>query len=303
MDKNYLKIEDEELSLTPRNSGFMFSLAVVGVFISALIFQTIVGVARLETDSDLYLYLGYFLPSVVLFIAEVAFMAFTRTPLSFVGGLFNFSFKKRYIAVIALSIVAMLFGLSGLNDLFIKFLELFGYVDSTAALPDYSVTSLIICTVVIAILPPVVEEIAFRGIIQSGMKKSGYIAVIVTSAMFALYHFSPSKTAYQLVVGLLFSLIFAKSGSIIPTLVIHFLNNILIILNVYFGIFSFVEASRILFTVIGVCCLIGALAIIFTDGGGKQLKTSDKSYWSGFLFSAAIGLIIGSIVWIASLFA
>ena len=282
-------------------SGFAYSIAVTAVLFSALVFGAIVNVFGLQSGDDVYIYLSYATPALTLIVMTAFYFLLTKTDLVQIKGFYNFSFKKRYWAVIALAIVGMMFGLGGLNDLFIEFLGIFGYVPPVSGLPPFSAVSLVLCIVVIAVLPPLAEETVFRGIIQSGLNKSGYMSVILTAAMFSLFHMSPAKTAYQLVVGALFSLVALKSGSVIPTLIVHFLNNLLIILNEYFGIFSFVGGNKTLFVVLGVACLVGTLVIIFTDGE-RVGKSVTKEEWKDFWLKAAFGFLLAAFIWVLSLF-
>jgi len=301
MKRKIEKTEKIDCLLSPKLAGTTFSGAVLAALAAVVLFSIITGATGLKSDSDVYLYLSYLLPSLVAAAITLIVLKATRTEFAVIVGFFKFNFKKRYIAVILLTITGMLFGLGELNNQFVKFLNIFGYVESPSYLPDYSVLNLILTIFVIAVVPPVVEETIFRGIIQSGLKKSGYISVILTAATFALYHLSPAKTIYQFVVGLLFSLIYLKSGSIIPAMIVHFLNNLLIILSIYFNIFAFVESYKVITTVFGLLCVIGALVIVFTDKTEVE-RSMDKTDWLAFLINASAGFFLGTLIWIITVF-
>ena len=288
--------------LSPRLSGTTFSGAVLGALMAIVLFSVLAYVFGIPAGSDGYIYLGYLLPSIAVGLVTVFVMKFTHADFSALGGFYAVKFKKRYFAVVILATFGMLFGLGKLNDWFIKLLGvLFGYVEQQSSLPDYSVLNLILTILVIAVVPPIVEETVFRGIIQSGLKKSGYMSVILTAALFALYHLSPAKTIYQFAAGLIFSLICLKSGSVVPSLVIHVLNNLLIILSIYFNIFAFAENYELITTIVGLICLAVALVIILTDKTEVE-RSMDKADWGAFLINASVGLFIGSLIWIISVF-
>ncbi|MBP5176983.1 MAG: CPBP family intramembrane metalloprotease [Clostridia bacterium] len=300
MKRNIAKNPDDNY-ITPKLAGTVFSVAILAAIISAGVFSVIVSGVGIKREDDTYIYLSFVLPSLFVALFVAATFIVMKTDFSLIGGFFDTGFKKRYLFVLLLAAAGMLFGLSELNNYFIKFLGLFGYVEPKSSLPDYSPLSLVLCILFIAVVPPLVEETVFRGLVQGGIKKWGYMSVILTAAMFSLFHLSPAKTVYQFVCGLLFSLIAMKTGSVIPTIIVHFLNNLLIILDIYFHIFSFVADNRILFTVLGLLALAGALAIIFTDGR-KIERSVERSGAAAFFINAAVGLFIGTIVWVASLF-
>ena len=88
------------------------------------------------------------------------------------------------------------------------------------------------------VIGPIAEEIFFRGILYSFLRKSGIIvAVVTTTLIFALFHVSNgSFPVVQIVGGLIFAISFEYSKSLITPIVIHVLGN-LAIFSIYF-IFS-----------------------------------------------------------------
>ena len=310
MDRNFSLRKKLNGFASERAAGTAFTVAVIAVLASTIVYYFLSPALSSEKSGDISVYLGFLLPSVFAGAAVLAPLRSANARYrhgetaddgsSAIGAYFNLGFKKRYYAVIVLLTVGMLFGLGELNGLFIKLLNLFGYVEKQTVLPPYSLVSLTVTTLVVAVIPPLVEETIFRAVIGGGLKKYGYISIIVTAALFSLYHMNPSKTIYQFVVGLLFSLIFLKSGSVIPSIVVHFLNNLLIILNYYFGVFSFVESAPILFTALGLICLAASLVITFTDKR-KIEKAEDKEGLKIFFLFALIGIVAAAIIWVASL--
>lgn len=293
------KKEDTKGFITDeRTGGVCFTAAVFFVFAAMLINGLI------KPEGDFAVYLSYFLPSVSLVGAFAVTFVICKTPFKNTLKLFNFKFKKRYYAVIILATAGILFGLNRLNDIFIEFLSGFGYEEQKSSLPELSFWSVILCTIIIALIPSVLEECLFRGfILRSAACFSEIQAVLISALLFSVYHMSPSKTLYQFAAGLVFSIICFKSGSLIPTVVIHFLNNFLIILNIYFNIFSFVDGNEALFTVIGVACLAAALILALTDREKNYVTVSEVSGGkaSNFYYSALGGILGCLAVWFAGL--
>lgn len=84
--------------------------------------------------------------------------------------------------------------------------------------------------VTVAVIPAICEEIFFRGYIQSsymknGKKGYGVLAVIISSLLFCLAHFSLYKAPATFIVGLAFGYIAYKTGSVLLPVIFHFLNN------------------------------------------------------------------------------
>lgn len=77
-----------------------------------------------------------------------------------------------------------------------------------------------------AMLPAVLEELLFRYVpitFIGGESKSA--AVIFSSLLFALSHCDIFKLPYTLAAGIIFAVIVASTGSVWPTVILHFLNN------------------------------------------------------------------------------
>ncbi len=78
-----------------------------------------------------------------------------------------------------------------------------------------------------AVLPALVEEFAFRGIIYNGYKKSGNIkgAVFLTSLLFGCFHMNFNQFLYAFVMSIFMVLIYEATDSIFSTITIHALFN------------------------------------------------------------------------------
>ena len=82
----------------------------------------------------------------------------------------------------------------------------------------------ILATVVLA---PVTEEVVFRGLIFSRLERAmpGWLAAVLSALAFGLCHGQPVWMAYAFVLGLLFALLRLWTGSILPSLLAHFIFN------------------------------------------------------------------------------
>lgn len=93
----------------------------------------------------------------------------------------------------------------------------------TKAAPQFKPYSLI----ALVILPPLVEEAIFRGFMFPAFaKRFGLIVgAIFSSAMFGLAHMQPNIIVYTFFIGLVLCFLYARTGSIIPGIVLHMINN------------------------------------------------------------------------------
>jgi sodium transport system permease protein len=81
--------------------------------------------------------------------------------------------------------------------------------------------------VAIAVLPAICEELLLRGVVTFALaRRLGRVAGVLASALlFALLHGSPYRLAPTFVLGCSFGAIALRSGSIVPTMIAHALNN------------------------------------------------------------------------------
>ena len=85
--------------------------------------------------------------------------------------------------------------------------------------------------IAVALMAPIVEEIVFRGAILNALLKwdklqgKHWWAIIISACLFALVHFNPAQTPHALLMGVLLGWIVYRTGSILPTIMMHVINN------------------------------------------------------------------------------
>jgi membrane protease YdiL (CAAX protease family) len=86
---------------------------------------------------------------------------------------------------------------------------------------------------VMALQPAVVEELAFRGVIQSGLERIGgaTTALVWSAAMFAFIHLSLPSFPHLFLMGLAAGWLRRRTGSLYPCMLLHFTHNFLCILT------------------------------------------------------------------------
>lgn len=94
-----------------------------------------------------------------------------------------------------------------------------------------STGSLIAVAVLVCVAAPIAEEVLFRGLIFTSLRRINVVvAVVVTGAIFGLVHFdgSSASVGYLLPLGCLgaaLCVIYYKTGSLLPCIALHALNN------------------------------------------------------------------------------
>ncbi len=80
----------------------------------------------------------------------------------------------------------------------------------------------------IAVLGPIVEELTFREAIIGGLMKKGvgpWVAIIFSALCFGLIHGNPAQVPFACIAGLILGIVYAKTGNIVVTSIIHIINN------------------------------------------------------------------------------
>lgn len=86
----------------------------------------------------------------------------------------------------------------------------------------------------IAVGAPLVEELLFRGAVMGHLTRAGYspTEVIVWSAViFGVFHLNPAQIPFAFLLGLLFGWLYYRTGSLVPGMLCHFINNSLGVLT------------------------------------------------------------------------
>ena len=102
-----------------------------------------------------------------------------------------------------------------------------GYRSSSSGIAyDYNVVNFFLDILSVAILPAFCEEFLHRGIVLQGTKHMGFKkAIVISSLLFGLLHFSIQKVFYAFVIGLVLGLVSVVAKNIWVGIIIHFVNN------------------------------------------------------------------------------
>lgn len=135
---------------------------------------------------------------------------------------------------------ALLFlGLANFANLFGGILRrVLGLGGSGTVLPAGGV-DLALSFVTLCLLPAVGEELLFRGALQGLLRPSGSAAAIVGSALlFGVLHLDLIQCITALACGLFLGWLAERTGSILPGMLLHLLNNCLAFLDIYLLLYA-----------------------------------------------------------------
>lgn len=97
--------------------------------------------------------------------------------------------------------------------------------------------SIIILFFFVAVAAPIVEELIYRKLLLYPLRKySDGFAVVVTALLFGFMHGNLNQAPYAIVVGLLFGTLAVRSNSVIPTMILHVVNNLTVTFGNYYPI-------------------------------------------------------------------
>lgn len=98
-------------------------------------------------------------------------------------------------------------------------------------------TDYIVALFIIALMPAIVEEVFFRGAMQSSITRSikvPWLAIIITSIIFSVVHFSWYGFIPRVALGMVLGYIFYYTGNLWYSIIGHFFNNALMVTILYY---------------------------------------------------------------------
>jgi uncharacterized protein len=145
------------------------------------------------------------------------------------GPVIDFGLKVKAADIgwgIGFGLLAMFLG--GLVGLITQFF--FGEFTAAAAdvATDLSFPALVVFAVLVAVGAPIVEELAFRGLLFGALVKRGlgpWIAIVISALAFSLFHFEPVRLGVLFTIGLVLGFARYYRGNTTTAIVGHMMNN------------------------------------------------------------------------------
>lgn len=151
--------------------------------------------------------------------------------------------------------------------------------------------------IAVAIIPPLSEEFACRGIMLGALKKYGNgFAVLCSAIVFGIMHGNFQQMPFAFLVGLALGFVTVKTGSIWIAVGIHAFNNAFSVIYDYATLDFSQESKNIAFVIYLIICMLAGIFGVFLlskrDGAYsiKDKKSIDKTYkvYSWFFSSPTI---------------
>ena len=130
---------------------------------------------------------------------------------------------------------------------------------------------------------PMIKEVLFRGVILGGLlaHRTRNRAIIWSTLLFAISHLHPWRYPTALILGLVFAWWVVQTGSLLPAIVGHALNNFLIVTSTHLQVFGLLDdfsAGTLLPGWLHVCGVILALTGLWwfnkmAKSRGEQVET------------------------------
>ena len=265
---------------TKTDSGKMFLWSIlVPQLLGAVFVILLTGFARTEEAYSALLD-NIFIQIIMVMLAQIGFLivyfTYNRNIDFKRASKINFKLGWRNTLICVLIGLIGVFGLNPLISCVDTFLDFIGYNLSTSLpLPLDNFGWLILNIILLAGVPAILEELIFRGVILNGYKKLGAVpAMVITSLLFALIHGSVQQFVFPLLFGLILSFAALKTGSVLAPIIIHFVNNALVVILNYVN-FSFeIAIPTWALLLIGLATTAAAFVIIWLLG--KLFKNVDK---------------------------
>lgn len=150
---------------------------------------------------------------------------------------------------------------------------------STQEIPiPQSGAACVLAFLVLCVVPPLLEETLFRGAMQGFLRPYGlWLAILGQAVPFALLHGSASAAFFALLAGIFFGWLAEYSDSILPGMVLHFVNNTMAFVQMLLVNNGAGGAAQM----VGVLCLmilpvVGLLVLIWWIRQGGLLQKLER---------------------------
>lgn len=279
-----------------KDSGLAFIFALVAAICASVILSAVITSVSAATGQTAevvsgykgILYLNMFLSEAIFLVAFFAVIFTRRKKNVFKTARISFKFDyKIFFGVILISVITM-FASINITGLFNYVFSLITPIElsSSLGITMNNFGEFLIVVLMLAVLPAVCEELVFRGIIYNGLRSKLNIkwATVLSAVMFALIHLSIYKTFYQIILGVVLSLIVYYTGTIFYGIIFHFINNFTIVLVNYISpskaIFEFATwGVKEIFVSIGIF-IVGILAVVLFFVILRNYTKKHKNYFN-----------------------
>lgn len=288
---------------TPAAAG-MGLYWVMGMIFSAVLIQTRLGLLY-NYDSLAFSAIGVFYTAATVFLPFLL-AAFIYKKCGSIG---NITLDKPKTPPLkTLLLIIMAFGgcmlANYITNILVAVAEGIGiYFDSPTGPDPTNAVEIIVSFIGTAIMPPLIEEFAMRGVVLGNLRKYGdSFAIIASAFVFGMFHANPTQIPFAFMCGLLLGYVAVETGSLWVSITVHLLVNSLSCIYPVIALISSEEtADSVISVLIPVVMLAGvialALLLYFYRPVKKQKKEELLSLGAKFgAFITNPGVLIMSII-------
>lgn len=288
--------------LTAKTSALAFIVSFFATYFAVFIFSIIsssifqiVGIQSIEYTNFMSSAIGQLITSCILYLVMFVVVKFISKHKE------NKVFSKPSIKKILLYILlacAVFFCLNPIVSCFDTLFVSLGFKPSTISY-NLNLINYLISIISLVILPAIVEELLFRGLIFKGLKQNGkFFACFISSLMFSIYHMSIFQTIYPLLFGLVLSVIMYHENNILYCILMHATNNLLSLTLMFFKVnLSFAHWTFVLIAILLLTIFLVVIALLLkTKDKQESLKidTTSKNW-------LIISILFMTLIWILTL--
>ena len=261
----------KKLSYTPNDSSIVYIWSILLPLLAAAIIAVFLYGSEVDENGVYLVYSETWFVCLLRIITALLlvglFLVYNKTTKT--NGLVACGIKQKTNAWNAVLAVVLVVGValltSNLITLFSVGLDRIGITVTTGIdIPLDNFGYYVLAVLMICVLPAISEELVYRGIVFNGLKSWGkWPAILVSAAAFSLMHGAVEQLPYTFILGIIFGYVMWETGALWLTMLMHFINNFLVVTMMYaFGESGLPESVGIgdVFLAIG----LFALAVLFT---------------------------------------
>jgi membrane protease YdiL (CAAX protease family) len=133
---------------------------------------------------------------------------------------------------------------------------------------DKSSTALVFVAVLVCVAAPICEELFFRGFVFTALRRwvGAAAGAVATGVIFGLIHWGSADAVFLVPLGIfgaLLCVLYLKTGSLLPCMVLHALNNSLAL-----GVSQSWSAPEVIALMLGASATVVAIVLPFARRGG-----------------------------------
>lgn len=224
-----LEIIDEEVNKVKRANIKKYITGVAISLLAVILIQSVLGVA-----------ITFLIPNATLnqnvIAVSCVFILSFLIPIMILKGYIDMPKTKKYVKkssskkgqIVSYTLmgIAAMYVIGFIVELILEKINVNPTMIGNALYFDNSYLGYILFFIEIAILPAIFEELLFRKVMLNGAKKYGTVfSIIFTAVMFGLIHMNIPQAINAVFIGIVFAYVVIKTGSIIPSMILHFVNN------------------------------------------------------------------------------